>query len=158
MAMRMRDVVLVVVALAVAGCGGDTGEGRVIIGGDGVDADGQPPGDQLPPGVRAQLDSGNAAYRAGDYATAERHYQDAARQSPELAAPWFGIYMAKTALGDSAGAQEAMARAQQLSPGMSAEHPGSGGMPPGMGGMPPGHPGTGGMPPGHPPADTPRTN
>jgi tetratricopeptide (TPR) repeat protein len=85
----------------------------------------------LPPGAVAQLDSGNAAYRARDYDAALRYYQAATREEPRAAAAWFGVYMAHTALGNDAAADSAMRRAQELQPGASLIHPDPGALPEG---------------------------
>ncbi len=77
----------------------------------------------LPAGVSAALDSGNAAYRANNYEAALAQYRQAVELQPDLAAAWFGIYMAELALGNTAGADSAMSVAQQLAPGASLIHP-----------------------------------
>lgn len=58
--------------------------------------------------AREPLDRGNAAYRAGDYSGALGAYRAAAVAAPEDAAPYFGIYMAATALHDTVLADSAM--------------------------------------------------
>ena len=50
--------------------------------------------ESLPPDVLAQLDSGGAAFRADDHQGALTHYTKATELAPELAAAWFGVYMA----------------------------------------------------------------
>jgi Flp pilus assembly protein TadD len=80
---------------------------------------------EMPAAAVAQLDSGNAAYRVGDYPRAIQHYQAATRIDSEQAAPWFGLYMAERALGNVAGADSALQRAQKVAPGASLIHPGS---------------------------------
>lgn len=77
----------------------------------------------LDPAVAAALDSGNAAYRSEDYDRALRHYREAIELDDELAAAWFGIYMANLALGDVEAANEAVERARSLAPGASLIHP-----------------------------------
>lgn len=63
----------------------------------------------LAPETRAALDSGNAAYRAGQYEKALKSYRDAAKSAPDNAAPYFGIYMAAGKLGNKALADSATA-------------------------------------------------
>lgn len=77
----------------------------------------------LEPAVLAALDSGNAAYRAGSYEDAKRHYSTATRAGEDVAAAWFGLYMAELALGDTEAAEAAMERARGLAPGASLIHP-----------------------------------
>lgn len=79
--------------------------------------------DQLDPAVLAALDSGNVAYRARDYQRSLDHYRDAVGMQDELAAGWFGIYMAELALGNLDAAEAAMARARAHAPTASLMQP-----------------------------------
>jgi hypothetical protein len=92
------------VGLAAAGCGGGGNSGST-----GGTADQSAPVSraQVPDSVRAQLDSGNAAYRAKDYEAARQHYRAAVGMAPDFTAAWFGVYMAETALGNQAAADSA---------------------------------------------------
>lgn len=78
---------------------------------------------RLPALARAQLDSGNAAYRAEDFQAASAHYRMAAREAPDAPAAWFGIYMAERALGNAPAADSAMRRAQALTGAAALVHP-----------------------------------
>lgn len=80
--------------------------------------------EDLAPELVAALDSGNAAYRRGDYQEALAFYQDAVELDEDVAAGWFGVYMAQLALGNPEAADSAMTRAQDLAPGASLIHPG----------------------------------
>jgi tetratricopeptide (TPR) repeat protein len=73
--------------------------------------------EELPPAVRAQLDSANEAFRAGDHKTALEHYTKARDLKSDVAAAWFGIYMAQHALGNEDSAKAALTEAQKISPG-----------------------------------------
>lgn len=73
--------------------------------------------------VVAALDSGNAAYRIGDYEGALEYYNSVVEANDDLAAGWFGIYMAQLALGNEEAANDAMERARNLAPGASLIHP-----------------------------------
>ncbi len=77
----------------------------------------------LPTAVVAALDSGNAAYRANDYQAALQQYRKVVELEHDLAAGWFGVYMAQLALGNTEAADSAMNVAQQLAPGASLIHP-----------------------------------
>lgn len=77
----------------------------------------------LPADALAQLDSGNASYRAENYDEALAHYQKVVAIVPDAAAGWFGIYMVQRELGHADAADSAMARAQALAPGASLIHP-----------------------------------
>lgn len=79
--------------------------------------------DALDPAVVAALDSGNAAYRARRFEDARRHYIDATTRDDDVAAAWFGLYMAELALGNAQAAEAAMDRARQRAPGASLIHP-----------------------------------
>ena len=78
---------------------------------------------QRSPQFIAQLDSGNAAYRAQDYERALRHYQEVTRINEKEAAGWFGIYMTELVRGNAAAADLALKRAQERAPGASLIHP-----------------------------------
>jgi uncharacterized membrane-anchored protein len=78
---------------------------------------------QLDSALVAALDSGNAAYRNGDYESAREHYQSVVDADEDVAAGWFGIYMAEVALGNQEAADAAMDRARDLAPGASLIHP-----------------------------------
>ncbi|HUH12391.1 MAG TPA: hypothetical protein VMK65_04745 [Longimicrobiales bacterium] len=138
---------IVLAAVAAAACGGDQDtSGRTVLGA----ADSVP---GVPAEVRVHLDSGTAAYRAGDYEAARAHYGKATEADPHVAAGWLGVAMAARALGDTVAADSALVQAQQMAPGLIMEHP-----EPGSGGMPQGHPAMPGdsdaaMPPAHPPIE-----
>ncbi len=72
--------------------------------------------DALPAEVKAQVDSGNAAYRRGDYRAALTHFREAARRGPEEPVAWYGVQMAASALGDRAAADSASERLRALTP------------------------------------------
>ncbi|HEX9107754.1 MAG TPA: hypothetical protein VF832_11010 [Longimicrobiales bacterium] len=109
-------------------------------------------------GTSAQIDSGNTAYKAKDYEGALAHSRIATQRQPLLAAAWFGVYMAESALGNAAGADSAMKKVQAIAPGTMGAHPATDSTRPGT--LPPGHPaagvpsaagnGAGALPPGHP--------
>lgn len=106
--------------LALAACGrGDAGGAS-------------PAAAAVPAPVRAQLDSGNAAYRLRDYPAALRHYREAARLGPDQAPAWYGVQMAAGALGDRAAADSAGARLRALAPATppAVHHPGAAPAPP----------------------------
>jgi tetratricopeptide (TPR) repeat protein len=74
---------------------------------------------QYTPELRAQLDSGNVAYRSANYETALVHYERALEMEEDVAAAWFGVYMANHALGNLEVADSALERARALLPGAS---------------------------------------
>lgn len=78
----------------------------------------------LSAGALAQLDSGNAAYRAAAYEQALRHYQRVIDEAPDQPTGWFGLYMAHHALGNLAQADSALERARAVAPGASLMRPG----------------------------------
>ena len=63
----------------------------------------------LTPAAQALLDSANTAYRAGRYESALAHYRAATRAAPGSAAPYFGVSMTATKLGNAALADSARA-------------------------------------------------
>lgn len=137
--MRTTELALALLLAAGAGaCGG--GEEAPA---DGSAAEAEPRRD-LPPGLAARVDSGNSAYRAGDYQEARRHFREAVDLAPGSATAWFGVHMAERALGNDAAADSALEHVQGMEDVLDAH-----GMP-GGGEMR----GGGRMPAGHPPVDT----
>lgn len=63
----------------------------------------------LGPGARAQLDSGNAAFRKKAYDEALGRYRKASDLAPQHAAPFFGMYMVARATNNNKLADSAMA-------------------------------------------------
>lgn len=94
-------------------------------------------------GVAARVDSGNASFRQGEYEAARRHYAEAAEVDPEVAAAWFGLYMAESALGNEAAAESALVRAGEMASAARAHHllPADSGDSPRDSDMPRPHPG-----------------
>lgn len=87
---------------------------------------------ELPPQTLAQIDSGNAQYRRGEYEAAVTSFRGATESSPDDPTGWFGLYMAHQAMGNAAAADSALDAARELAPGaslirMPAEVPDSGG-------------------------------
>jgi len=93
---------------------------------------GQPPAAARAPGLRgragltaeigAQIDSGNAAYRAKDFEEALRHYRTVTELDEGIAAGWFGVYMAEKELGHDDEATSALERARRAAPAVGAAH------------------------------------
>lgn len=79
--------------------------------------------EEMPPELRARLDSGYAAFAAEDAQAALEHYQAATEMDPETPAAWFGVYIAHRALGNTGEAAAALQRAQELAPGATLIHP-----------------------------------
>lgn len=77
---------------------------------------------EWPPGVVAQIDSGNAAFRERDHESALRHYREAIADMPDNSSAWYGIYMAERALGNEAAADSALAKVRDLAPGATLLH------------------------------------
>lgn len=84
---------------------------------------------EIGPETLAQLDSGNVAFRAQDAERAIRHYRSVTELAPDLAAGWFGLFMAETMRGNTEAADSAFQRAQELAPGASLLRPNDGGGP-----------------------------
>lgn len=117
--MTGRTVLAACLLLGIAACGPpDDQETGSIRGQDVREAR-----EDLPPALVEALDSGNAAYRRGDYDVALEFYNNAVDVDDDVAAGWFGVYMAELALGHPEAADSAMMRAQDLAPGASLIHP-----------------------------------
>lgn len=67
----------------------------------------------------AQIDSGNAAYRRGEFDAAVESFRAATESAPDDPTAWFGLYMAHQSLGNPAAADSAIATARSLAPGAS---------------------------------------
>ncbi len=160
---RSRSVLvygfLVTAVVALASCGQRPAAAGALADSTAAQPDVSP---SMELGAKAQLDSGNTAYRARDYSRALTHYRTAAARQPSLAAAWMGISMAQTALGNAAAADSAMKKVEQLAPGTTSAHPPAGGSATTVTGsagvdLPAGHPGAGSTAPGgalparHPP-------
>lgn len=75
--------------------------------------------------LRAQLDSGSAAFRAQDMDAALEHYTAATRIDESVAAGWFGVYMVEKARGNTPEALSALERVHELAPGATLVEPSS---------------------------------
>lgn len=83
----------------------------------------------LTPEGQALIDSGNAAFRAGQHKEALAIYQRAAKLAPMHPAPWFGTYMAAKELKDTALADSALRMLKERAPGIEGHPiPGDGSM------------------------------
>lgn len=76
-------------------------------------------GQELTGEARAQLDSGNVAFRADAYDQALVHFTRVTELAPDDPTGWFGVYMVHDALGNQAAADSAIARARSMAPGAS---------------------------------------
>ena len=71
-------------------------------GGAGASEAGDTSAGLLPPPVQESVNSGNQAYRSGNYEAALSHFREALEEAPDHPVPLFGVHLAATALGDSA--------------------------------------------------------
>jgi len=77
----------------------------------------------LPAEALEHLDAGNERYRSQDYEAALEHYEQVVELAPDATAGWFGAYMAHEAMGNTAEADSALARARALARGASLIRP-----------------------------------
>ena len=68
--------------------------------------------------AQTAIDSGNVAYRRGDYKAATAFFRQAAQAEPKNVAGWYGVYMAEAKLGNKAAADSAHAIVANLAPEM----------------------------------------
>ena len=108
-----------VVMVGVLTCS-DVGDQRT----DSVDLEaGRETREQWPTDVVAQIDSGNAAYRAGRVERSLAHFRSAVGLAPDNSTAWFGVFMAANSLGYQATADSALATVRALAPGASLLDP-----------------------------------
>jgi hypothetical protein len=118
--MRRSDIVLAML-LVIAACGGEGPRDDQPTG--SIDSAAWSAARDLPAGVREALDSGNAAFRARDFAAAREQYLRAVQLGPEESAGWFGLSMVEGQLGNKAAADSAMRRVRALTPGATLIEP-----------------------------------
>jgi hypothetical protein len=68
----------------------------------------------IPPAVLALMDSAAGDYHGRDYERARQHWEGAVAIDSTLAAPWFGLFLARRALGRIESADSALKNARQL--------------------------------------------
>lgn len=71
--------------------------------------------------AQALLDSGSAAFRAGDFSVAAKRYASAVVVSPDDPAAYYGLGMALAKLGRDDDARVAYAKARELSRGEATD-------------------------------------
>jgi len=111
--MSAKGTILLILTLAAVGCGRPQDQETGSLN----PAEARQKLEELPADLRAQLDSGSAAFRAKDLDAALAHYTAATAIDDKVAAAWFGVYMVQKAKGNSAEALEALERVQALAPG-----------------------------------------
>lgn len=75
------------------------------------------------PELTTHIDAGNEAIRADSFDVAREHFVTATTLAPDVAAAWFGLYLAEQGRGDTEAAMEALERAQSIASGASLIHP-----------------------------------
>lgn len=81
----------------------------------------KPPGADAFARSQALIDSGNVAYRAGEFEAAARRYASAAVAKPDDPAAYYGLGMALAKLGRDDEARDAYAKARSLSGAAAAD-------------------------------------
>ena len=104
MSARVAGLALGVGLALLASCGGSR-------------APAQPPADAGKLRAEALVDSGNSAFRTGDYTSAAKRYAAAAVVNPDDPAAFYGLGMALAKLGRDDEARVAYARSRELSRG-----------------------------------------
>ncbi len=136
--MKFSSLVWTVALAGVVACGGEEGE-RVELGApqqqERADARAN-----WSPELTARVDDANTAYAAGDYQEAADIFRSITEEQPELGVAWFGLSMAERAMGNEEAAAEALARSEELSPGLGRMHEAATDSTARAPGMPQGHP------------------
>ena len=81
------------------------------------------PRESWDPDMVAHLDAGNAAVRLDSFDVARDHFVAVTVMAPDVAAGWFGLYLAEQGRGDAEAATAALERAQDLEAGANLIHP-----------------------------------
>jgi Flp pilus assembly protein TadD len=105
--LRVAAALAIAATFIVAGCSKDTPQPE--------------PGAEAFRRSQVLIDSGNVAYRAGDYENAARRYASAAVAQPEDAAAYYGLGMALAKLGRGDEARVAYAKARALAGAAAAD-------------------------------------
>lgn len=148
--MKLRSWMVALAAVGLVACGGEEGE-RVEMGGSQQSETRPDARETWSPELTAAIDSANALYAADDYEGAAALFTEITEDNPDLGVAWFGLYMAERARGNDEAADEALAKAEEFSPGLGRMHDAATDS---MQRVPmemQGHPG---MPSGHPPVDS----
>lgn len=103
----MRHLTVAVLIATLSGCRGRVDPPVLDAAADTVETG-------FSPAVIALLDSAAAVLAAGDYEEANRLYLAASTRDSTLAAPWFGLFMARRGMGRGAAADSALTRARDL--------------------------------------------
>lgn len=104
----MKKAVLIGTMVVLAGCAGSKAEGP----------------EKVSLTFQAQLDSGNAAYRRGDYKTSAKFFYQATESDKENLSGWYGVYMVESKLGNTEAANKAREIVAKAAPEMPlTEHP-----------------------------------
>ena len=75
-----------------------------------------------PAGAAERIDAGNAAIRADSFDVAREHFLEATELAPDIAASWFGLYLAEQGRGDEEAAAAALERARGIQSGATLIH------------------------------------
>lgn len=151
--MKSRHWIVTALVVTLAACGGDEQAERVELGAEPSSEEGRASARaNWSPEFTARVDSANAAYAEGDYQTAQRIYADLTEERSDLGVVWFGLYMAENALGNDEAAAEALARAEEMNPGLGRMHEAATDSGARVPMIMEGHPPI--MPEGHPPMDS----
>jgi Flp pilus assembly protein TadD len=102
--LKLGGPLLALVVVALASCGGSR-------------TPAPPPAEAGRLRAQALVDSGNSAFRAGDFTSAAKRYAAAAVVSPDDPAAFYGLGMALSKLGRDDEARVAYARSRELSRG-----------------------------------------
>lgn len=109
-AARTPVLAALTVLMLAAACGGASDQPKIPLSeASGAASSAPDPRTSLSPAARTAIDSGNAAFRAGQFEFALDQYKAAAREAPSSAAPYYGMYMVAGKLGRPKLADSAMA-------------------------------------------------
>jgi tetratricopeptide (TPR) repeat protein len=119
---RLASVVVLLAGAAPFGVAVASGGGGMGGGGGGGGGGGMPSMSAPQYNAADEYQAGQAAYKAGDYKAAARHFENVTDVAPKVAEAWYMLGMARQGAKDDKGAAHAFEKSVKLDPAPVATH------------------------------------